>query len=207
MSLADRCLTTLARSLRSMSHVAEAARDTPGADLAADLSDAERLRSGGLMRVNHCGEVCAQALYEGQALTARREEVRQALTQAAREEEDHLAWCRQRLTELDTQPSILDGAFYVASFALGAATGLLGDRLSLGFVEATEDQVRRHLDRHLEQLPKGDAKSRAILEAMRADEMRHGADAVRSGGVRYPLAVKTAMGLAATLMTATTARL
>ena len=159
------------------------------------------------MRVNHCGEVCAQGLYEGQALTARREEVRQALTQAAREEEDHLAWCRQRLTELDAQPSILDGAFYVASFALGAATGLLGDRLSLGFVEATEDQVRRHLDQHLEQLPKGDAKSRAILETMRADEVRHGADAVGSGGVRYPLVVKTAMGLAAKLMTATTARL
>lgn len=207
MSLADRCLNALARSLRTMSRVTAPARCTPGTDLVAELSDAERLRSASLMRVNHCGEVCAQGLYEGQALTARREDVRQALTQAAREEEDHLAWCQHRLTELDAQPSVLDGAFYVASFAMGAATGLLGDRLSLGFVEATEDQVRRHLDRHLDQLPTGDAKSRAILEAMRADEVRHGAAAARRGGLPYPLVVKSAMGLAATLMTATTARL
>ena len=158
------------------------------------------------MRVNHCGEVCAQGLYEGQALTARREPVRLALAKAAREEQDHLAWCRQRLEELDERPSVLDGAFYVASFTLGAATGLLGDRLSLGFVEATEDQVRSHLDRHLRQLPSGDAKSRAILEAMRADEVRHGEDAVRAGGVYYPLAVKTAMSLASKVMTATTSR-
>ena len=203
----DRCLSALGRSLRGMSGVAQPQRPNPGADLEADLSDAERLRAAELMRVNHCGEVCAQGLYEGQALTARSEHLRQALGKAAREEEDHLAWCQQRLTELDARPSILDGAFYVASFALGAATGLLGDRLSLGFVEATEDQVRRHLDSHLEQLPGGDAKSRAILEAMRADEVRHGEDATRAGGARYPLAIKTAMGLASKVMTATTLRL
>ena len=206
MNLADRCLNALDRSLRSMARVAEPSRSGPGDHLAAELSDAERRQSAQLMRVNHCGEVCAQGLYEGQALTARSEDVRQALGRAAREEEDHLAWCRQRLTELNARPSVLDGAFYVASFALGAATGLLGDRLSLGFVEATEDQVRDHLDRHLEQLPEGDARSRAILEAMRADEVRHGADARRSGGVRYPLAVRSAMGLASKVMTATTAR-
>ena len=203
----DRCLSALGRSLRGMSGVAQPQRPNPGADLEADLSDAERQRAAELMRVNHCGEVCAQGLYEGQALTARSEHLRQALGKAAREEEDHLAWCQQRLTELDARPSILDGAFYVASFALGAATGLLGDRLSLGFVEATEDQVRRHLDSHLEQLPGGDAKSRAILEAMRADEVRHGEDATRAGGARYPLAIKTAMGLASKVMTATTLRL
>ncbi len=203
----DRCLSALGRSLRGMSGVAQPQRPNPGADFEADLSEAERQLAAELMRVNHCGEVCAQGLYEGQALTARSEHLRQALGKAAREEEDHLAWCQQRLTELDARPSILDGAFYVASFTLGAATGLLGDRLSLGFVEATEDQVRRHLDSHLEQLPGGDAKSRAILEAMRADEVRHGEDATRAGGARYPLAIKTAMGLASKVMTATTLRL
>ena len=207
MSLLDRCLNSLGRGLRSVSGLAQATRPNPAAALAADLSDAERQHAARLMRINHCGEVCAQGLYEGQALTARREQVRLTLAKAAREEEDHLAWCRERLTELDARPSILDGAFYVASFTLGAATGLLGDRLSLGFVEATEDQVRSHLDSHLEQLPSGDAKSRAILETMRADEVRHGEDAARAGGVRYPPAIKTAMGLASKVMTATTSRL
>lgn len=207
MHLLDRCLNSLGRGLRSLSGSAQATRPNPAADLTADLSDAERQHAARLMRVNHCGEVCAQGLYEGQALTARREQVRLALAKAAREEEDHLAWCRQRLEELDARPSILDSAFYAASFALGTATGLLGDRLSLGFVEATEDRVRSHLDNHLAQLPSGDARSRAILEVMRADEVRHGEDAVRAGGVRYSPAIKAAMSLASKVMTVTTARL
>lgn len=207
MTLLDRCLSSLERGLRGVAGVAQAKRPTPGADLNVDLSDAERRRAAALMRVNHCGEICAQGLYEGQALTARRQQVRDALARAAREEEDHLAWCRQRLTELHAQPSVFDATFFAASFALGAATGLLGDRLSLGFVEATEDQVRRHLDRHLERLPGADAKSRAILEAMYTDEVRHGEDAARAGGVRYPLPIKAAMGLASTVMTAAASRL
>ena len=138
------------------------------------LTEAERKHAAGLMRVNHAGEICAQALYEGQALTARDAQVRETLRTAAAEENDHLAWCRERLDELDGRPSVLDPVFYAASFALGAAVGVLGDKVSLGFVEATEDQVKRHLDLHIRDLPETDERSRAILEEMRADESRHG---------------------------------
>lgn len=212
----DACLAVLDRGLRRIAGVEATApqrrgrpprRASPADEFEATLSGSERRRAAGLMRVNHCGEVCAQALYEGQALTARSADVRAALAAAARDEEDHLAWCRQRLDELDSQPSLLDPAFDAASFLLGGAVGLLGDRLSLGFVAATEDGVRRHLDRHLERLPEGDAKSRAVLEAMRADEMRHGADAARAGGVPFPKVVKGVMALAAKAMTTTTYRL
>ena len=210
----DTCLASLDRGLRSIAGVVEAKRTNPADAVAPTatpgelpLDDAEQRHAAGLMRVNHCGEICAQALYEGQALTARSPAVRDALYAAAQEEADHLAWCRQRLDELHSQPSVLDAPFYAASFLLGAATGLLGDRLSLGFVAATEDGVRRHLDRHLERLPRSDAKSRAILEAMRRDEMRHGAQAERDGGAAYPRAVKAAMELASKAMTATTYRL
>ena len=204
--LLDACLTQLGRGLRSLAGGASAKRSTPSAE-ETSLTPHERRQAGALMRVNHCGEVCAQALYQGQALTARKPAQRTALTAAAAEEEDHLAWCRQRLAELDSAPSRLDPAFYIASFAVGAATGLLGDRLSLGFVAATEEEVQRHLDRHLARLPAGDGKSRAILAAMRDDEARHGQDAARAGGIPYPAAVKTAMRLASTLMTSTTYRI
>lgn len=159
------------------------------------------------MRVNHCGEVCAQALYEGQAATARDPAVRAVLQEASAEERDHLVWCEQRLTALDAQPSVLNPAFYAASYAMGAVTGLLGDRASLGFVEATEDQVVRHLDRHLDELPDDDAASRAVLEQMRRDEERHGAAAIEAGGAVMGALGKAAMGLVARVMTFTTYRL
>ena len=207
MTYFDTFLTTIDRGLRSVTGVVKADRPNPAADNDSALTDDERRHAAGLMRVNHCGEICAQALYEGQALTARHAETRESLAAAARQEEDHLAWCRERLTELDGRPSVLDPAFYVASLALGAVTGLLGDRVSLGFIEATEDQVKHHLDRHIEKLPEGDERSRAILSEMRADEVRHGEDAVRSGGVVFPEAIKGAMGLVSKVMTETTYRI
>ena len=159
------------------------------------------------MRVNHCGEICAQALYEGQAATAREDTVRDSLTAAAQEEADHLTWCRERLTELNEHPSKLDPAFYYASYLLGTVAGLLGDRISLGLVAATEDEVRRHLERHLEALPPADTKSRAILDKMRNDEMQHERNAERAGALLYPKLVKRAMRLASKTMTATTYRI
>lgn len=207
MTYLDTFLTAVDRGLRSVTGVVKADRPSPAADCEAALTDSERRHAAGLMRVNHCGEICAQALYEGQSLTARRAETRESLATAARQEEDHLAWCRERLTELDGRPSVLDPAFYVASYALGAVTGLLGDRVSLGFIEATEDQVKHHLDRHIEKLPAGDERSRAILTEMRTDEVRHGEDAVRSGGVAFPKAVKDVMGLVSKVMTETTYRI
>lgn len=207
MTFLDSFLTAVDRGLRSVAGVVNADRPNPAADLESELTDPERRHAARLMRVNHCGEICAQALYEGQSLTARRAGTRESLAAAARQEQDHLAWCRERLAELDGRPSVLDGTFYVASYALGAFTGLLGDRVSLGFIEATEDQVKHHLDRHIEKLPAGDERSRAILTEMRADEMRHGEDAARSGGMAFPKAVRSAMGLISKAMTETTYRI
>ena len=207
MTYLDSFLTAVDRGLRSVTGVVKADRPSPAADHESALTDAERRHAAGLMRVNHCGEICAQALYEGQSLTARRAETKDSLAAAARQEGNHLAWCRERLAELDGRPSVLDPAFYAASFGLGAVTGLLGDRVSLGFIEATEDQVTQHLDRHIEKLPPGDERSRAILTEMRADEVRHGEDAVRSGGIEFPVLVKGAMGLVSKVMTETTYRI
>ena len=159
-----------------------------------------------MMRVNHTGEVCAQALYEGQAVAARNGAVRDALRTAADEEQAHLGWCRSRLDELDAAPSVLDPLFYAGSFAMGVATGLLGDRVSLGFVAATEDQVVEHLDRHLDRMT-DDPRSKAIVERMRDDEARHGTNALRSGGIRFPDAVKRTMTAVSRVMTETTARI
>ena len=194
------------RGLRTLAGVGTPASPAPDAP-EGDLTEAERAHAAGLMRVNHTGEVCAQALYEGQALTARGDDVRDALEQAAAEEVDHLAWCRQRLDELDARPSVLDPLFYAASFLVGAAAGAMGDRVSLGFVEATEDQVVRHLDRHLADLPEGDARSRAIVEEMRADEARHGVNALRAGGRTFPDGVKQAMTVVSRVMTESTYRI
>lgn len=207
MTKLDSFLAAVDRGLRSVAGVVKADRPNPAADFESELTEDERHHASGLMRVNHCGEICAQALYEGQALTARRADTRESLAAAALQEEDHLAWCRERLTELDGRPSILDPAFYVASYALGALTGLLGDRISLGFIEATEDQVKRHLDRHIEKLPAGDERSRAILMEMRSDEVRHGEAAARSGGLLFPKAVRGAMGWVSKVMTETTYRI
>ena len=151
--MVDEAISQFDRALRTLTGRLSAGRPSPGAAVPdAPLDDAERRHAGGLMRVNHTGEVCAQALYEGQALTARQDDVRRRLKSAAEEESDHLAWCAERLTELDASPSLLNPLFYAASYAIGALTGLAGDKVSLGFVEATEDQVCEHLDRHLQAL-------------------------------------------------------
>jgi 3-demethoxyubiquinol 3-hydroxylase len=197
---ADRVLKTLAGQ-----HAPE--RASPAQSLAeSPLDNAGREHAAGLMRVNHAGEVCAQALYEGQALVARDPGVRDALLTAAREEEDHLAWCGERLKELDSRPSLLNPLWYGMSFVMGAATGLMGDKISLGFVAATEDQVCRHLDRHLTDLPADDERSRAIVAQMRDDEARHGTAALEAGGTDFPQPVKDAMTLISGVMTATAYR-
>ena len=168
-----------------------------------DLSSKDRKLSSQLMRVNHTGEVCAQALYEGQALTARSKHVRSSLRNAASEERDHLRWCQQRLMELNAKPSLLNPFFFATSTVLGAVVGMLGDRINLGFVEATEDQVSEHLDRHLNSLPSSDTRSREILKRIREDELRHGQSAIEGGGARLPTFVRRLMTLISRAMTAT----
>ncbi len=153
------------------------------------------------MRVNHTGELAAQALYHGQALFARAAATRELLLQAAREESDHLAWCEVRLRELASRPSVLNPLWYAGSFAIGAVAALAGDHASLGFVAETERQVEGHLDAHLTRLPEGDARSRAILQTMRAEEIAHGASATRAGGVPLPRAVRALMRRTAAVMT------
>ena len=196
------------RALRTLTGNGAAERENPASAVEdAPLDDGERKHAAGLMRVNHTGEVCAQALYEGQALTARDGAVRERLLNAAGEEADHLAWCAERLDELGSAPSVLNPLFYAASYAMGAVTGLIGDRVSLGFVEATEDQVCEHLERHLDALPEQDAKSRAIVERMHEEEARHGSDALEMGGEEFPQPVKQAMTLLSRVMTETTYRI
>ena len=208
MALIDDLILGVDGALRTLAGAVHANRTNPAAHTEdAHLEPDERRHSAGLMRVNHTGEICAQALYEGQALTARDARTREALKSAAREETDHLVWCEERLQELDSRPSVLNPLFYAASYALGAATGLMGDRVSLGFVEATEDQVCRHLESHLESLPEQDERSRRIVAQMHDDEARHGAAALEAGGVEFPAPVKEAMSLASRLMTDTTYRI
>ena len=161
----------------------------------------------GLMRINHTGEVCAQGLYQGQALTAKLPEVRSAMEHAAEEEIDHLAWCEQRIRQLGSHPSVLNPLFYGLSFGVGAVAGLISDRVSLGFVAATEDQVCKHLDEHLSQLPVADEKSRAILQQMRSDEEQHANSALAAGGLRFPAPIKFGMSLLAKVMTKSTYRI
>ena len=156
------------------------------------------------MRINHTGEVCAQALYEGQALLARSSKTRDKLLSAAKEEADHLAWCEVRLQELNAKPSRLNPIFYAASFGLGAITATAGDKVSLGFVHATEERVARHLRGHLKTLPQQDRKSRLILQQMLADEERHGSEALSNGGEEFPKRIKNVMTLASKVMTKTT---
>jgi len=163
----------------------------------------DRRVSAGLMRVNHTGEICAQALYSGQSLVARNARVRAALHGAAAEERDHLAWCRTRLDELGSRPSLLDPVWYVGSFAWGVASGLAGDRWSLGFLAETEAQVERHLEGHLERLPADDGASRAIVAKMRDDEARHGQTGRSLGAAELPYVVKRAMQSASKVMTRT----
>ncbi|AFV00250.1 2-polyprenyl-3-methyl-6-methoxy-1,4-benzoquinone monooxygenase [Simiduia agarivorans] len=199
---ADKVLRTLAPG--KLSHH----RPNPaGALPEADMNDTERKHAAGLMRVNHSGEVCAQALYQGQALTARLPEVRDEMAQAAAEEIDHLAWCEQRLHQLDSRPSLLNPLWYGLSFGIGAGAGLISDKVSLGFVAATEDQVCKHLDSHLASLPEQDARSRAIVGQMREDEARHAETALNAGGLKFPAPVKRLMSLTSRLMTEASYRL
>ncbi|WNW12124.1 2-polyprenyl-3-methyl-6-methoxy-1,4-benzoquinone monooxygenase [Pseudomonas sp. DTU_2021_1001937_2_SI_NGA_ILE_001] len=171
------------------------------------MSEDETRHIAGLMRINHTGEVCAQALYQGQALTAKLPQVRKAMEHAAEEEIDHLVWCEQRIHQLGSHTSVLNPLFYSLSFGIGAAAGLISDRMSLGFVAATEDQVCKHLDEHLTQLPAEDAKSRAILEQMRTDEAQHAETALDAGGFRFPAPVKFGMSILAKVMTKSTYRI
>ena len=169
----------------------------------APMSDAERDLVGRLMRINHAGEVSAQGLYQGQALTAKLPEVRDKMERAALEENDHLEWCEQRAKEMGTHVSWLNPFWYLGSLAIGAAAGLAGDKWSLGFVVETEHQVCRHLDEHLSLLPPGDQKTRAILEQMKEDEMHHADIAQAAGGAAFPEPVKKLMRLSAKVMTKT----
>ena len=173
----------------------------------SQLSESQRRHVAGLMRVNHTGEVCAQALYQGQALTAKLPTVRQEMQQAAREEVDHLVWCEERLRELGSHTSYLNPAWYGLSFALGAIAGAISDKVSLGFVAATEERVCSHLRDHLKQLPDEDRKSQLILQQMLQDEQRHGEDALAAGGTRFPQPVKEVMSTVSKLMTRTSYRL
>lgn len=182
----------------------EASRPNPAAALVeADLAASERELAGRLMRVNHAGEISAQALYQGQALTARLPTVRDKMEQAAVEENDHLAWTEERIRELGTHTSVLAPFWYAGSFTIGALAGIAGDKWSLGFVAETEHQVIRHLDSHLARLPEKDARSRAILEQMRVDEARHATTALAAGGTTLPEPVKQLMALTSKVMTTT----
>ncbi len=167
----------------------------------AQMNETDTRHVAGLMRINHTGEVCAQALYQGQALTAKLPQVRAAMEHAAEEEIDHLAWCEQRIRQLGSHPSVLNPLFYGLSFGIGAAAGLISDKVSLGFVAATEQQVCKHLDEHLEQLPTEDEKSRAILEQMRIDEEHHAESALDAGGFRFTAPVRFGPSLMAKVMT------
>jgi ubiquinone biosynthesis monooxygenase Coq7 len=199
-SLLDQFLIAADEALRTVAVGSSASRPTP----AADHREGDEPRvSAGLMRVNHAGEVCAQALYSGQTLFARDERVRAALRMAASEERDHLSWCEDRLRELDSRPSLLSPIWYAGSFGLGVVAGIAGDRWSMGFLAETEAQVERHLEDHLERLPVSDDRSRAVIEQMKADENRHGNAGRALGGAALPLPVKAAMRIASRVMTRT----
>jgi ubiquinone biosynthesis monooxygenase Coq7 len=198
----DRLIAGFDRALRAVAGVAESRRPSPAAGVPSDaLSPQERDHSAALMRVNHVGEVCAQALYEGQALVARNEGIRQSLSQAAEEERDHLAWCASRIDELGGRASLLNPLWYLGSFAMGAGAGLLGDRWNLAFLAETERQVEEHLTGHLQDLPESDERSRKLVQVMRADEAKHRQTAIALGAAQLPQPVKVAMRLAARVMT------
>ena len=201
----DRLIIGFDRGLRTLFAPAQTARPVPGETLPeSPLEDPARALVASLMRVNHTGEICAQALYEGQALTARDTAAKEALERSAREETEHLAWTERRIEELGGRKSLLNPIFYAGSFAIGAAAGLLGDRWSLGFLAETERQVVEHLSGHLERVPVEDGKSRAILEQMREDEGRHATSALEHGAAELPETAKRAMRVASGLMTRTT---
>jgi ubiquinone biosynthesis monooxygenase Coq7 len=198
----DALIVEVDRALRAVAGVVQASRPSPAQQVPeTPVDDDQRAHAAALMRVNHVGEVCAQALYQGQALTARDAGARETLEQAAREEQDHLAWSAERIRELGGRPSLLNPLWYAGSFAIGAVAGVLGDRWNLAFLAETERQVEEHLTGHLESLPPDDQRTRAVVEAMRADEARHRASAVELGAAELPEPVRRAMRLASKVMT------
>jgi ubiquinone biosynthesis monooxygenase Coq7 len=200
----DRLIVGFDKGLRTLFAPAQTARVVPGSEQPEPvLDDKERELAAALMRVNHTGEVCAQALYHGQAMTARDSAARDALDHAAQEETEHLAWTERRIAELGGRKSLLGPAWYAASFAMGAAAGLAGDRWNLGFLAETERQVVRHLEGHLERLPAADRRSRAILEQMKDDESRHATSAYKHGGAELPWPVRAVMRFTSKVMTTT----
>jgi len=208
MSLADRLIQELDRGLRTVAAANVSARPFPDEGVEETVRDpAVRRHAAALMRVNHAGEIAAQALYHGQALTARNPDVRRQMLDAARDETDHLAWCERRVKELDSRTSLLAPVWYAGSFAIGAMAGLSGDRTSLGFVEETEKQVVEHLDSHLHELPPGDQRSRRIVAQMKADEDRHAGDARDRGAIGLPRPIRELMRRTARVMTRTAYRI
>ena len=196
------------RALRSIVGATPMRRPVPDSSAMneTELSAEEKKHAAGLMRVNHVGEVCAQALYQSQKLHAKSDDLKNKLEHAAIEEEDHLAWCERRLEELNSRPSLLNPVWYAGSFLLGSIAGLAGDKISLGFVAETEKQVEHHLDDHLKELPSNDHRSLAIVAQMRADEIAHGQMAIQEGGVELPSAVQQVMKTMAKVMTVTAYR-
>jgi ubiquinone biosynthesis monooxygenase Coq7 len=209
LSPLDRVLSEIERALSTSLNVRpEAERPSPASGIAdATLNDSDRRHAAGLMRVNHTGEVCAQALYSGQAAVARDSVTRDQLLKAASEETDHLAWCDERLQELSSRPSLFNPLWYASSFAIGAVAALVNDRVSLGFVVETERQVEAHLGTHLEILPAQDERSRAIVAQMQADEARHGQNALNAGAIELPPPIPTLMRIAAWVMKAVAYRI
>ncbi|MDP1558591.1 MAG: 2-polyprenyl-3-methyl-6-methoxy-1,4-benzoquinone monooxygenase [Nitrosomonas sp.] len=200
----DKLIIGFDGALRTLLTSAQTLRSVPGCDLPeAELTDIEKKESIALMRINHVGEVCAQALYQGQALTAKNEEVQQVLMQAAREETEHLAWTERRIAELNGRKSFLNPLWYGGSFTIGAVAGMLGDKWNLGFLAETEHQVGAHLGEHLQRLPRHDEKSRAIVTQMQIDEARHATMAMSHGGAELPVPVKLAMKMGSKVMTRT----
>lgn len=209
-SFIDRIIINADRALRTLAAGSDmtSCRPSPATPLDENnLSDAERKKSAALMRVNHTGEVCAQALYQGQALTAKLPQVRAEMEQAAEEEIDHLVWCQQRIDALGSHTSYLNPLWYGLSFAIGATAGLVSDKVSLGFVAATEHQVCKHLQQHLAELPQEDVRSRAVVTQMLDDEARHADMALNAGGYAFPAPVKGMMTLVSKVMTTTSYRI
>ena len=204
----DALINVIDKVIKTLSGNIAGSRPNPAKGVQnGEMSAVERAHAAGMMRVNHVGEICAQALYEGQALTAKEDPIKSKLLEAAQEERDHLIWCGERIKDLNSHRSVLSPFFYVSSFCVGAATGVLGDKHSLGFVEATEDRVVAHHEEHLDKLPEGDHRSRAVLTQMREDEKRHGEEALSAGGSEFGPALKGLMKTISGLMTKSTYRI